>query len=177
MINILDATFFNRDTNTVAQDLLGKYLVRQKGSSLISAMITQTEAYDGFYDKASHAFRGKTVRNQVMFGRPGFFYVYLCYGMHYMLNIVTREAGYPAAVLIRGIDQIDGPGRVTKSLDITKNLNAKPVVKSSRLWIEDRGILINPNNIEKTPRIGVSYAGPAWANKKWRYLLTTPSPK
>lgn len=102
MKKVLDKKFFNRDTKTVAKELLGKFLVRKIGNTEVSVMIVETEAYDGPDDKASHTSKGKTQRTEVMFGKPGIFYVYLCYGMHFMLNVVTREAGYPAAVLIRG---------------------------------------------------------------------------
>src|SRR3954469_11003653 len=103
MKKVLSNTFFDRDTATVAQELLGTFLVRKIGRKEIAAMITETEAYDGPHDLASHASKGKTQRTEIMFGHPGNFYIYLVYGMHEMLNIVTREHGYPAAVLIRGI--------------------------------------------------------------------------
>src|SRR5438477_265913 len=103
MKKILPADFFNRDTDQVAQELLGKFLVRKIQGKETSAIITEVEAYDGQSDLASHASKGKTKRTEVMFGKPGIFYVYLCYGIHHMLNIVTREHGYPAAVLIRAV--------------------------------------------------------------------------
>src|SRR3989344_1000157 len=91
------------DAQTVAHSLLGKYLVRRVNGKTKAYKITETEAYVGPHDKASHAHRGKTKRNEVMFGPPGHWYVYFTYGMHYMLNIVTGRDGYPSAVLIRGI--------------------------------------------------------------------------
>lgn len=175
MRNALNKKFFNRDTEIVAKDLLGKFLVRKIGKKEIAVMITETEAYDGFSDKASHAHKGKTQRTEVMFGNPGIFYIYLCYGMYYMLNIVTREKEYPAAVLIRGIKNethhLNGPGKLTKFLNINKNLNQKLAGKSSQLWFEDRGIKISKSQIKETPRIGVSYAGPKWSKKKMRFFI------
>ncbi len=103
MRKILKESFFNRDTKIVAKELLGKFLIRKIADKEIATIITETEAYDGPYDLASHAFKGRTLRTEVMFGNPGKLYVYLCYGMHFMLNVVTREQGYPAAVLIRGV--------------------------------------------------------------------------
>lgn len=138
-------------------------------------MITETEAYDGFYDKASHAYKGKTKRTEVMFGNPGNFYVYLCYGMYFMLNIVTREHGYPAAVLVRGAKSedefINGPGKLTKFLKINKKFNGKKSSFLAGLWIEDRGIKFKGKEIKKTARIGVNYARPVWSQKKLRFHI------
>ncbi len=172
MKKVLRRSFFNRNAVLVAQALLGTYLVRRtRNGKIIRTMITEIEAYEGFEDKASHAHRGKTPRNAVMFGEAGHWYVYLCYGMHYMLNIVCGKSGYPAAVLVRGVEEISGPGRLTKALSIRKSLNAKAATPESGLWIEDRGVSIPKRAIVKTPRIGVAYAGPRWANKKYRFLL------
>jgi len=175
MDKLLNEKFFNQDTSLVAQELLGKFLVRNINGKEIALIITETEAYDGPNDKASHTSKGKTERTKVMFGKPGIFYVYLCYGMHYMLNIVTREKEYPAAVLIRGVVAqnssivLNGPGKVTKFLKIDKNLNTQKAEKKSGLWFEDRGM--QQGKIQKTPRIGVAYAGPLWASKKLRFMI------
>lgn len=177
MARILTKTFFNRDTLVVAEALLGKFLVRQNGKEMSAFQITEVEAYDGPEDKACHAHRGKTARNEIMFGPAGFWYVYFVYGMHEMLNIVTGPKEYPAAVLIRGVEGIDGPGRVTKRLNITRELNKKPAMHTSGLWIEDRGIIVPKKEIKKTPRIGVSYAGPMWANKEYRFVIKNPAAK
>ena len=134
-------------------------------------MITKVEAYDGYKDKASHASRGKTERNQVMFGPAGYFYIYFTYGMHWMLNIVTGPKNYPAAVLIRGTKEINGPARLTKFLKIDKKFNGKKAELKTGLWFEDRGVKINPKDIMKTARVGVAYAGPVWSKKKYRFLL------
>ncbi len=133
-------------------------------------MITETEAYDGLDDRASHASKGKTPRTEVMFGPPGHWYVYLIYGMYEMLNIVTGPEGYPSAVLIRGVQDTDGPGKLTRQLGITRAFNTKAAAKEAGLWIEDRGIVIPQNSIIRLPRIGVAYAG-KWAHKPWRFLL------
>lgn len=182
MGRILGEKFFNRDTKIVAKDLLGKFLIRQIGDKKITVMITETEAYDGFNDKASHAHKGKTKRNEIMFGDPGTFYVYFTYGMYFMLNIVTREKDYPAAVLIRGTNEVLGPGRLTKFLKINKKFNNQKSAIATGLWIEDRparnalrskaggGVKPYKFKIKKTARIGVGYAGPIWSAKKMRFV-------
>jgi len=177
MRKILTKKFFNRDTVAVAKDLIGKFLVRKIGNKEIAMMIVETEAYDGENDKASHASKGKTKRTEVMFGHPGYWYVYLIYGMHEMLNIVTREKDYPAAVLIRGVitednRHINGPGKLTKLLKISRRLNNTLADKSSGLWLEDRGVKIPKSKIKCSSRIGVNYAGPIWSKKHWRFYLT-----
>ncbi|MDO8495692.1 MAG: DNA-3-methyladenine glycosylase [bacterium] len=189
MRKIISAKFFNRAVLEVAQDLLGKYLVRKIGDEEVALMITEVEAYDGHEDLASHASRGKTKRNEIMFGPAGYFYVYFTYGMHWMLNIVTGPQDYPAAVLIRGAGEISGPARLTKFLKIDRELNLKKAERASELWFEsrtkqrhaagprgfvrdeDRGVEISPSKIKRTPRIGVDYAGPIWAKKKYRFVF------
>ncbi len=184
--NILKKDFFERPTCAVARDLIGKFIIRKRGAKEYSYVITEVEAYDGFHDKASHAHKGRTERNVVMFGHAGKFYVYLVYGMYYMLNIVTGEKNYPAAVLIRGArfcgikssseknrvaaSAINGPGVLTKHMKLSKALNGKSANKKTGIWFEDRGVRISPRLIKRTPRIGVSYAGPVWANKKYRFI-------
>jgi DNA-3-methyladenine glycosylase len=172
MRRVLTKEFFSRTADLVAPDLLGKFLVCERGGTPEGYMITETEAYDGFEDKASHAAKGKTTRTEVMHGPPGHWYVYLIYGMYEMLNIVTGKEGYPSAVLIRGVEGIDGPGKLTRELGITRNLNAKPATKRNGVWIEDRGIVIPKSGMTTTPRIGVAYAG-EWAAKKWRFVITS----
>ena len=167
MKKVLQKNFFEQPTLGVAENLLGKYLVRDG----VAYMITETEAYDGFGDRASHASRGETPRNKVMFGEAGVWYVYFVYGMHHMLNIVTGAKGYPAAVLIRGVEGISGPARLTKALGVDRKMNEQKAKPESGLWIEDRGVIVPKNHIEKTPRIGVAYAGEEWAGKPWRFVL------
>ena len=138
-------------------------------------MITETEAYDGHDDAASHASRGKTKRNEPMFERGGVWYVYLCYGIYWMLNIVAGDKDYPSAVLIRGVEGFDGPGKLTKHFKINKSFNTCPAKPSERsggqLYIEDRNVKHPMFNILRTPRVGVVYAGPVWSKKKWRFTL------
>lgn len=170
MRKILGEAFFNRRPQVVALELLGKYLVRKVNGTTNAHVITETEAYDGTHDLACHARSGKTARNAPMWGKPAHAYVYFTYGVHWMLNLVTREEGYPSAVLIRGAGEYVGPARLTKGLRIDKALNTKPLRKSSGLWVEDRGVKVNPKDIKKTPRIGIAYAG-SYAKKPWRFLL------
>lgn len=172
MRRILDKIFFEKNTLEVAKGLLGKYLIRKIGDKEIALKINEVEAYDGFEDKASHASKGKTERNKIMFDEAGNWYVYLVYGMHNMLNIVTDKEHYPAAVLIRGAGEIDGPGKLTKFLKINKKLNGGNASIKTGLWIEDRGELVDEKKIKRTPRIGVDYAGPTWSKKEYRFILS-----
>lgn len=167
----------------VAKDMLGKYLVRRYRGRTIALMITETEAYDGPHDKASHASRGKTPRNGIMFGEAGRFYVYFTYGIHWMLNVVTGREEYPAAVLLRAgrarcqmsgvkcqekFKIVNGPARLTKYLKIDKRFNGKPAERRTGLWFEDRGVKIKPRQIKCGPRVGVDYAG-MWAKKPYNF--------
>lgn len=170
MRKVLSQKFFNQPTLEVAENLLGKFLIRKYRGKEISLMITEVEAYDGFNDKASHASKGKTERNKIMFEKAGKWYVYFTYGMYWMLNIVVGPKDYPAAILIRGTKEISGPARLTKFLKIDKKFNGKIADKKIGLWIEDRGIKINKSQILKTKRIGVEYAGKIWANKPYRFV-------
>ena len=171
MRKILDKNFFEKSTLKIAENLLGKYLVSKIGRKEIALKINEVEAYDGFEDKASHAHKGKTERNKIMFGEAGNWYVYLVYGIHNMLNIVTGEKDYPAAILIRGVGDMNGPGKLTKFLKINKELNGKNASLETRLWFEDRGEVVNKKKIKRTSRIGVDYAGPIWAKKNYRFIL------
>ena len=171
MQKVLSKEFFERPVTKVAEDLLRKYLVRRVGKSEIALMIIEVEAYDGPNDRACHANKGKTKRTEPMYGQAGHFYVYLCYGMYWMLNVVTGPKNYPAAVLIRGTKEVSGPGRLTKYLKINKKLNALRASPKTGLWFEDRGMKVNKKDIQKTPRIGVSYAGPKWSKKPYRFVL------
>ncbi|VAW14837.1 DNA-3-methyladenine glycosylase II [hydrothermal vent metagenome] len=171
MRKVLSKKFFERPAPEVAEDIIGKYLVCTVRGRESAFMITEVEAYEGFDDKASHASKGRTKRTEVMFGSAGVFYVYLVYGMYEMLNIVTGPKDYPAAVLVRGVESIAGPGRLTKSLKITRALSGKKATRESGLWIEERGVKISKKDIKKTPRIGVDYAGPVWSRKQYRFVL------
>ncbi len=181
-MGISKQSFFDRPTVKVAQDLIGCVLVRKSNGKTKQLTIIETEAYNGFEDKASHASRGKTARNEIMFRSAGHIYIYFTYGMHWMLNIVTGPKDYPAAVLVRGgIDcdtemPVNGPARLTKHLGIDSRLNGKKLGRASGLWIEARtptmtALLKNPHAIKRMPRIGVDYAGPVWSKKKLRFVL------
>jgi DNA-3-methyladenine glycosylase len=173
----LDASFFDRPAAKAALDLIGCMLVIRRGRKTERLMITETEAYEGFDDKASHASRGKTKRNEILFRSAGHIYVYFTYGMHWMLNIVCGKKDYPAAVLIRGAvnletdEWVNGPARLTKRLKINSTLNDKKLGRASGLWIEKPTKKIPARLVKRLPRVGVDYAGPVWANKKWRFSL------
>jgi DNA-3-methyladenine glycosylase len=169
---ILDRAFFERPTLKVARALIGCTLVHEVGGAPRRGRIVETEAYDGLRDRASHAHRGPTPRNRVMFGPPGVAYVYLIYGLHHCLNLVTREEGYPAAVLIRalepapGLPPCSGPGRLTRALAIDRRQDGLDVTRPP-LYVAPRRR--RPARILTTPRIGVDYAG-AWAARPWRFV-------
>lgn len=177
---ILSKAFFDRPVLQVAPELLGKVL--RCGKTV--GVITEVEAYDGMDDKACHASKGCTERTKVMFGPAGYWYVYLCYGMYWMLNIVCERENYPAAILIRSVmvrknthgdivhhDAINGPGKVTKYFGIDKKFNGRYATQDSGLWIEDRFMVIAKTSIKRTPRIGVAYAG-EWAKKPYRFVIS-----
>ena len=174
----------SRDTVKLARELLGHWLVRRlDDGTLRRARITETEAYNGPEDRACHASKGRTARTEVMYGPAGRWYVYLCYGIHEMLNLVTGPEDWPAAVLIRGVEGVTGPGRVTKTFGIGRTLNgasaADAAVAAGGLWIERGGLggdadddddaPVLPHEVLAGPRIGVDYAGLEWAAKRWRF--------
>lgn len=163
--------FFDRPADRVARDLLGAWLVvRAADGRPRRHVVFETEAYLGAHDLACHGAKGITNRNAVMFGPAGCWYVYLCYGMHWMLNIVTGAEGVPAAVLIRGAGTFVGPGRVTKGLGIDRSFNGRVAGRRAGLWMEPSGISVPRRLIARTPRIGVGYAG-AWAERPLRYVV------
>lgn len=165
---ILAHEWFARPTAVVAADLIGCYLCRRLDDGrVIKAMITETEAYLGVGDAACHAFGNRhTPRTSVMYKQAGTIYVYLIYGLHYLLNIVTTEVGQPEAVLIRAVE-IEGepirtgagPAKLTKSLEIDKRLNNYLLSVEIGLWVEDKTVAKIPVSVAK--RVGVDYAGEA----------------
>jgi DNA-3-methyladenine glycosylase len=169
----------------LARWLLGKFLVRQFPDGTREArMIIEVEAYNGECDQACHARAGRTKRTEPLYAAGGIWYVYLCYGIHEMLNLVVGPMGWPAAVLIRGVEGAVGPGRVTKALAIDRTHNGRSALaEATGLWIEDRGVVVPRALVRATPRIGVDYAGPIWAQKPWRFhfdptaLRTAPPPR
>jgi DNA-3-methyladenine glycosylase len=167
----LAADFFDRSADRVARDLLGAWLVvRGADGETTRHVVVETEAYLGAHDLACHGSKGMTKRNATMFGPAGRWYVYLCYGMHWMLNIVTGDEGQPAAVLIRGVGGHLGPGRVTKALGIDRSLDGRPATPRGGFWFEASGVRVPPRLVKRTPRIGVGYAG-AWAEKPLRFVV------
>ncbi|ATC62796.1 3-methyladenine DNA glycosylase [Nibricoccus aquaticus] len=172
MPEILQAKVFQRvNTVAVARGLIGRVLVRRReDGSVTRHVITETEAYCGEEDLACHARAGRTARTEVMYRAGGVWYVYLCYGIHEMLNLVTGPEDFPAAVLIRGVADAKGPGRLTKRLEIGRALNGLAATEESGLWIEE-GQRVPGNRIQATPRVGVDFAGAEWAGKPWRFVL------
>jgi DNA-3-methyladenine glycosylase len=171
MRKVLGKKFFEQPTLVVARSLLGKYMVRQTEEGTMAEEINEVEAYFGFEDEASHAYKGETKRTSVMFGKAGIIYVYLIYGMYEMLNIVVDKEKYPAAILIRGVGKYNGPGKVTRAFNITKSLNKKSAKRASGLWFEDRGVEVKNGEILRAPRIGIKYAGEKWQKKPYRFIL------
>jgi DNA-3-methyladenine glycosylase len=171
----LKLDFFNRNTLTVAKELLGKKLVRRFEGRTLSGLIAETEAYLGGDDSASHAFRGRTARNSILFGPAGRAYIYFVYGMHYMLNIVTEAEGVPCAVLLRAIKPLDGielmetlrrkrgkdltngPGKLCRAMAIDKSLNGWDLTCGDKLWLENHRSL-PATAICAGPRIGIDFA-------------------
>lgn len=165
----LNKHYFTRDVLEVAPDLLAKVIVvKGNDNQERRFVITETEAYRGSEDLACHASKGRTLRTEVMYSEGGRLYVYFVYGMYWMLNIVTGAEDDPQAVLIRGLDECSGPGRVARLLGIDRSFYGEDLSTSGRIWIEDTGDL----PVYRTgPRIGINYAGEHWKNKPWRYYL------
>jgi DNA-3-methyladenine glycosylase len=159
----------------MAKALLGAWLCRRlDDGTVLRARIVETEAYFGEKDTACHAHHGRTPRTDIMYSHGGFAYVYLCYGMHNMLNVVTGSDGHPEAVLIRGVEGAVGPGRVTKALQITRELNRENLAESERLWIETDGA--PPPRFKASPRVGIGYATKRDQARKWRFVVVYAFP-
>lgn len=172
---------FNRPTLQVARHLLGKFIVRRQRGRQLAGMITEVEAYRAPRDRASHAFGGhRSARVEPLYRDGGTAYVHLVYGLHWLLNFSTVGTGTPEGVLIRGIlvgiaaaDRrlLSGPGRVGAYLGIDKALDGVDVTRSTRIWLEDRGIRVPAGRLRKGPRVGIDYAGPYWAARCWRFWI------
>ncbi len=166
---IRDSGFFIRDVLEVAPELIGQYLVRRfEDGRLVRSQITDLEIYRGSSDLACHASKGRTVRTEIMYHAGGHVYMYLIYGMYWMLNIVCGSVDQPQAILIRGIPGHDGPGKLTRFLELDKQFYGENLCESKRIWIEsDRSV----KHFQSQPRIGIDYAGKYWAAKPWNYML------
>jgi len=165
----LTQEFYHKDAVTLAPLLLGKIICHKIGTETIKSRITETESYMQF-DTACHAYRDKTKRNATLFEEGGIAYIYLCYGIHEMLNIVTGEKDNAQAVLIRGIEGFNGPGKLTKHLEIDRTLNGMDLC-GDILWLEDDGAKLN---YAATKRIGIDYADEIDKNRLWRFIATPP---
>lgn len=166
-MNKVTSSFFQNDVLTVAPELLGKIIVRRFDNEVIKRYrITEIEAYRGEEDLACHASKGRTQRTEIMYYAGGHVYVYLIYGMYWLLNFVTNNINFPAAVLIRGVEKISGPGRVGRELQLDASFYGEDLDNSTRIWIEEDG---TKPEIIVSKRIGVDYAGD-WAMKPWRYV-------
>jgi len=188
--SILPREFYNRPTLTVARELLGAILVRVENGARVAGMIVETEAYVGESDLGCHAKAGRTPRTEVMYGPPGRAYVYFTYGMHWMLNAVTEAEGFPAAVLIRAIQPVegieviaarrgtqprarwtDGPAKLTQALGIDRALNGADLCNpDAGLWIE-AGKSIPGESVTIGPRVGLNTVPEPWKSKPWRFLV------
>jgi len=189
MSNLLRHNFYDRPTLTVARELIGARLVRVLNGTKLVGLISETEAYIGETDLGCHAKAGLTPRTAVMYGPPGHAYAYFTYGNHWMLNAVTEHAGFPAAVLIRavqpieGIDimsrrrkgrDISGPGKLTQAMGIGRSENGLDLTRrTSSLWIEE-GIRVPPAAVTIGPRVGLNTVPEPWKSKPWRFLVSKP---
>lgn len=173
----LSRSFYNRSAVLVAKDLLGCFLIRKENKKIVITEIVETEAYEGKQDLASHASRGRTKRNEPMYGRPGMSYIYLIYGMYWCFNVVTGPKEHPAAVLVRAVELTDaenrvasGPGKLCRYLQIDNRLNNIDLTKSKKLYFTNRLNKVKPEEIKSAKRIGVEYAG-KYKDKKWRFYI------
>lgn len=169
----LSRDFYARGTLIVARELLGMHLVHLDGGRLRVGRIVETEGYQGPHDLAAHSSKGRTARTDVMFGPPGHAYVYFIYGFWNCLNVVTRAAGIPHAVLLRALEPVSnvddktwGPGLLCRAMNIDRSLNREDLT-GEKLWIEHPPR--KPVRITRSERIGVDYAGD-WAKRPWRFF-------
>ena len=164
---VLGKEFFLGDAVALAPSLVGKLLCRRIDGEVIKRRIVETECYFGEEDTACHAHKGRTPRTDIMYQEGGRAYIYLCYGIHELLNITTGPEGHPEAVLIRGIEGAVGPGRLTKAMKIDRSLNKLPLTPDSGIWIEDDGY--RPR-VSAHRRVGIDYADTADRERLWRFV-------
>jgi DNA-3-methyladenine glycosylase len=183
---ILPQKFYNRSTLTVARELIGARLVRILDGVKLVGLITETEAYVGESDLGCHAKAGRTPRTSVMYGPPGHAYVYFTYGNHWMLNAVTEREDFPAAVLLRAIQPVEGvdimsarrngrdtfgPGKLTQAMGITRSENTLDLTEAGNgLWIE-AGVSVLNSNVTIGPRVGLYSVPEPWKSMPWRFLV------
>ena len=167
---ILPLEYFRASAVELAPDLVGKLLCRSVDGEVHRLRILETECYYGEEDTACHAHKGRTPRTDVMYGQGGRAYVYLCYGIHNLLNLTTGPEGHPEAVLIRGVEGAMGPGRVTKRASVDRSLNRSLLIPENGLWIEDDGFV---SKIDVFPRVGIGYASQEDQDKLWRFTVKT----
>ena len=168
MTTKLGEAFFHRPCLTVAQALVGKILAhRLPDGTVLRLRISETEAYCGEADTACHAHKGRTKRTEVLYAEAGTIYVYLCYGIHWLLNVVTGDAEDPQAVLIRACVEAPGPGKLTKALGITGDLNRGSVL-GDELWVEDDGFACD---VVTDKRVGIGYASQEDQDRLWRFKM------
>ncbi len=165
---IINKSFFERDRLTVAPELVGKLLVCRTENGIIRQRITETEAYGTEEDTACHAHRGRTPRNEVLYMEGGLVYVYLCYGVHWLLNVITGAPESPQGVLIRACEGAPGPGRLTKAAGINGSFNRMYYCEKSGIWFEDDGFECE---VATGKRIGIGYASQEDQNKPWRFIM------
>lgn len=169
----VDSSLFLNDALEVAPQLLKMQLVRRfKDGEIIRLNITDVEVYRGEEDLGCHASKGRTARTEVMYLPGGRVYVYLIYGMYWLINITTGPANHPQAVMIRETHEVKGPGRIGRALKLDKSFYGEEVEFSKRLWLEWKNPLSKKAPYKTLPRVGIDYAGEYWANIPWRYKLT-----
>jgi len=188
----LSRSFFNRNTISVARELIGNSLVRVEDGRRISGIITETEVYRGEEDLACHARSGRTKRTAAMYGPPGHAYVYFTYGTHWMLNFVTEAEDFPAAVLLRGIQPVEGveivgerrkdrpqtqwtngPGKICQALNIDKRFNGMDLCSSNAKLFIEIGSPVSDSVVTIGPRVGLNKVPEPWLSIPWRFLYTT----
>ncbi len=167
-MKIVGEDFFSQGAYTAAQQLIGKWICRPIDGEILKFQITETECYCGTEDTACHAARGKTPRTSVMWHKGGVCYVYLCYGIHNMLNFVTGSEGYPEAVLIRGVKGAPGPGRAAKVMKVDRTLYGESLLSKDKIWVEDDG---KEYSFYADKRVGIGYASEEDQNRMWRFIM------
>lgn len=158
----------SRPAQQLAPELLGKLLCRRTDLGVFKYRIMETECYCGEEDTACHASKGKTPRTRVLYEKGGTSYVYLCYGMHALFNVVSGKEGHPEAVLIRGVEGYNGPGKLTRAMEIDRTLNEEDMTVSHKLWLEDDGY--RPAYV-RARRVGIDYATQEYRDVLWRFIV------